>query len=95
MSLVVLLGIFIGLTVFSYQFEILNTLWVYLLIFLESIQIIFIETTLECFSGTKWCEGDVKYELCSLLIFIFFLFVVYIRSHSYSPFYDCTNPLAM
>lgn len=55
-----LLVIFVILTLISYNLNLLTTLWVYLLLLLETLQMLYIEASLQCFTGSRWCQSDIK-----------------------------------
>lgn len=51
--------------------------------------------TVRCFSHDSWCGGDSKLQISSVILLIVFSLVIYLRSHTYYPFYDSSNHLAM
>lgn len=48
----------------------------------------YVETTMECFCRSQWCEGDVKYQVGVIIVICVYAIVVYLRSTIYYPFYD-------
>jgi hypothetical protein len=71
------------------------SVWVYSLLFLEAVEIVFVEVTVQCFAGSAWCNGDAKYQLSVLVMLAAFVGVIFIRAQCYCPFHDCSNPLSM
>jgi hypothetical protein len=90
-----LLGCFVLLSLVSYNFQVLNTCWVYMLLLLEAMQMIFVEVGLSCFTGNAWCNSDAKLQTATLIVMVVFVVVVVLRSYCYCPLYETDNPLSM
>jgi hypothetical protein len=89
------IAVVIILSAISLCFNTLNNLWAYLILICESMGMLFVETTMECFEGSKWCENDIKYQTGAILILIVYALIVWIRSQFYYPFYDNFNYISM
>jgi hypothetical protein len=92
---VALLGVFVALTLFSSHFELMASVWVYYLLFLEALEVGFMEVSVQCFAGAAWCGGEAKYQLSVLVLLAAFVAVVLLRAQCYCPFQDGSNPLSM
>lgn len=86
---------FLLLTLVSYYFQILATVWMYLLLLLEAAEIVYIEITIQCFTGSQWCNSDAKIQISCIAVFLLFVLTIVLRSYCYCPLYETSNPLSM
>jgi ABC-type phosphate transport system permease subunit len=90
-----LLAAFFLLTLVSYNFQILATIWVYFLLLLEGAEIVYIQVTMQCFTGSQWCNSDTKMQISAVAVFLLFVLIIALRSYCYCPLYETSNPLSM
>lgn len=66
-----------------------------MLLLVEALGMVYVETTMECFERSAWCEGDIKHEVGAIIILCLYASTIYLRSTLYYPFYDNYNYLSM
>lgn len=59
-----------------------------MLLLVEALGVIYVQTTMQCFSRSQWCGGDIKYQAVAIIVICLYTVVVYLRSIIYYPFYD-------